>query len=147
MTPLHGRDPAFFESPNSRPVHLVPLPSAPKRTKPETFDLVAEGPKALLVAGDSVVAEVSSDDLAEPSALLGDGLMAALLQLQLQLVQLGRHSLLHRPPLDLKLSVLRGAACMREPEEIEGLRGPEVCLLPSVHRKATELDEPCLLGM
>ncbi len=29
------------------------------------YDLIAEGPKALLVAGDSVVAEVSFDDLVE----------------------------------------------------------------------------------
>src|ERR1041384_884222 len=79
MTPLHGREPARFESPHSLPVRLVPLPSAPQLTEPETFDLAAKGSKALLIAGDSIVAEVSSDDLVEPSTLLWDGLMAATL--------------------------------------------------------------------
>jgi len=56
-------------------------------------------------------------------------------------VQLGRHPLLHRPPLDLKRSLLRGAACMREPEEVEGLRCAELRLLAISGREATELDE------
>ena len=50
------------------------------------FDLIAEGPKALLVAGDSIVAEVSFDDLAEPSTLLGDGRVLIVLDL-LELLQ------------------------------------------------------------
>src|SRR5882724_12072588 len=91
MSPSHLRDPALFESSHALPVHLVPLASAPERTDPETFDLVAERPEAPLVAGDSVVAEVAFDDLAEPSTLHRDGLMTAALELQLQLVQLGRH--------------------------------------------------------
>ena len=55
--------------------------------------------------------------------------MTTPLELQLQLMQLRRHSLLHRLALDLKLSALRGSACVREPEEVEGLRRPELRLL------------------
>ena len=80
---MHGWKPTSFESTHPFPVHLVALSPTPKRTKPEPFELVAEGSEPLFVAGDGVVAEVASDYASEPPPLVRDGFMTTTLELQL----------------------------------------------------------------
>ena len=100
-----------------------------------------------MVAGDSVVAEISSHHLLEPLALLGDGLMSASLQFASELMQLGRHSLLHRPSLHPELSTSVGPAYMRKPQEVEGLRCPHPGRFSTAGREAAKGDQAGLVGM
>src|ERR1700684_1210228 len=76
----------------------APFEGAP----PEIDDVVPESREHPTVRGHCVVVEEARDDLPEPFALFGDGVMPARLQFLLDLLELGLHAVAAGFPLELE---------------------------------------------
>ena len=109
--------------------HLLPgnlafLATARQREPPVPGDVVPECLHCLRVAGGGVVRFIPPDHAGQPFPLLGDGHVAAALQLGLHRLQLGRQLLLARDPLDPEPPLPGHPGDMPEPQKGERLRRP-----------------------
>src|SRR6516165_3450685 len=94
-----------------------------------------------------VIAEVATNDVPQPFPLIGEWLVHALPQLLFDHPQLRPHAISPGLPFDLEFALAGLAADEGEAQEVEGLRSAEPTPLAAFRRKASELDEPGLLGM
>jgi hypothetical protein len=92
------RKPPLLEYLHSFPCHAVTLTPAPQGAEPQTADLGAKSTHGVTVRRHSMVGEVSSHNLAEPTPLFRDGLMSSTLHLDFHLAQLRSHPLLYGVP-------------------------------------------------
>src|SRR5712691_9595621 len=118
-----------------------------ERTPPQVADMMAECRQCPIVGRHCVVVEVAGDDLRQPFPLDRDRLMHAPPQLLLDLLELGPHAVAPGVPFDLELVPACLAADEGEAQEVEGLRLAEPTPLAVFRRKASELDQPGLLGV
>jgi hypothetical protein len=84
---------------------------------------------------------VAQQHRAQPSALLGDGLVTAPLQLGFDLGQLGPEPLRDCPPFDPKRAFPRLPTQVRKAQEMKGFRFPQSLLLTSPPGEATPLNQ------
>ncbi len=124
------------------------LTSATKRLQPVTRNLGPEGAERGDVGWHGVVREIPRRYLAEPAPLLGQGLMPALREGDLDRPESRPHPGSRRMPYQEKLSRPGLSADVRKTEEVECLRGPlQSLLLPPLGREELKGDEPSLVGM
>jgi len=101
----------------------------------------------LCVAGHGVVRLVSPDDTRQPFPLRGDGQMTFPHQLGFHRLQLGRHLLLVRDPLDPEPPLPGRPGDVPESQERERLRLPLAPRLPHPGRVRPEPPQPGLAGV
>jgi hypothetical protein len=95
-----------------------------------------------------MVLVTSQHNLAKPRTVLGRAMMLPALQLSLDGLELGRHSLLRRNPPDDEGSVAVALpTIVGETQKGEGLRFSLSTLLPGTGGKPPELDQSCLVCM
>ena len=104
------------------PRQLSLLAAAPKRPPPVPEDFLVEGRHRAHVIGHSEVVEVPLKHRAEPAPLIPQLLVPTPLELNLELLQLGRHPLAYRVAPNDEVSPAIHATDVREPEEVECLR-------------------------
>ena len=121
----------------------APLECAP----PEIGDMVTECHDGPTVGRNRVVIEEAGDDLLEPFALLGSGIVHAPSQFLLDFPKLGPHTVAAAVPQDEELADACLAADEGEAQEVEGLRFSKPALLATLRRKAAELDQAGLFRM
>src|SRR6516164_3046940 len=127
-----------FREPGLRPLrHPYPrdailVAATPQRAPPEVDDMVPEHGQCTGVGWHCVIAEVATNDVPQP---LFDH------------PQLRPHAISPGLPFDLEFALAGLAADEGEAQEVEGLRSAEPTPLAAFRRKASELDEPGLLGM
>src|SRR5215472_3387387 len=142
-----------FREPGLRPLrHPYPrdailVAATPQRAPPEVDDMVPEHGQCTGVGRHCVIAEVATNDVPQPFPLIGEGLVHALPQLLFDHPQLRPHAISPGLPFDLEFALAGLAADEGEAQEVEGLRSAEPTPLAAFRRKASELDEPGLLGM
>ena len=92
------------------PCRAIFLTAPLERAPPEIGDMVTERRDGSPVGRHRVVVEEPGDDLLEPSALLGGGVMHAPAQFLLDLLELGPHTVATAIPQDEELT---GVSCRR----------------------------------
>lgn len=123
------------------------LTAAPERLEPEPAHLAVQGADGPTVAGHGVVGEMSSHHARQPAPLVGDGLVPAVLELVLDLLELGPQSLRDGMTPKPEAAVLALPTDVGQAQEIERLRLPEAPRCPSPSGKAPELDQSGLVGV
>ena len=123
------------------------LAAAAQRAPPVPDDALPEGLQRAAVGRHGVVVEEARDDLLEPPALLGDGVVHALAQTFFDLLQLRPQPIAAAGSPQEKLAGPRGAADQGEAEEVEGLRFAQPAPCASSRGKATKLDQAGLVRM
>src|SRR6516225_8638767 len=142
-----------FREPGLRPLrHPYPcdailVAATPQRAPPEVDDMVPEHGQCTGVGWHCVIAEVATNDVPQPFPLIGEWLVHALPQLLFDHPQLRPHAISPGLPFDLEVALAGLAADEGEAQEAEGLRSAEPTPLAAFRRKASELDEPRLLGL
>ena len=86
------------------PCRSVFLTASPERAPPEIDDMESEGCNGATVGRHCVVVEEPDDDLPEPLALIGGGIMHARTQLLLYLLQLRPYAVTAALPPDEELA-------------------------------------------
>ena len=86
-------EPAVSQYKKARPVDSVFVAPATNGTPPESKHPIAKHAQTLEVSRYRVVVEVALDDRMEPLSGLGHGIVHALMELLLNLSQLGSHAL------------------------------------------------------
>src|ERR1700738_4096960 len=94
-----------------------------------------------------VIVEVAANDVPQPFSLKWDRLVHAPPHLRFDHLELCPHAVAPGFPLKLEFALASLAADEGEAQEVEGLRFAEPASLAAFRRKASELDEPCLLGV
>src|SRR6476620_4340554 len=94
-----------------------------------------------------VIVEVAANDVPQPFSLKWDRLVHAPPHLRFDHLELRMHAVSPGFPFDLEFAMPSLAADASEAQEVEGLRLAEPASLAAFRRKASELDEPCLLGV
>src|SRR5271166_2346977 len=131
---------------NAVPDQGAGLAAAAQRAPPMPDDALPEGRQRAAVGRHGVVVEETHDDLLEPFALLGDGVVHAPAQTLLDLLELRpQPTAAARSPQE-KLAGPRRAADQREAEEVEGLRFTQPAPGASGRCEATRLDQAGLSG-
>jgi hypothetical protein len=120
---------------------------APQRAPPDVGDTVQEHDQCTGVGRHCVVVEVAANDPPQPFPLLRDWLMHAPPHLLFDHLELRPHAVPSALPLKLELACSGFAADEGEAQEVEGLRFAEPTPPTAFRRKASELDQPGLLGM
>ena len=123
------------------------LAATPQRAPPEVGDVVPERVQCSGVGWHGVIIEVAADDPPQPSPLVGDRLMHALPHLLFDHLELRPHAVRPGFPFDLEPTGASFTADEGEAQEVEGLRLAEPAPLAAFRCKASELDQPGLLGM
>src|ERR1700684_1240266 len=131
---------------------LVPggaiLVAAPlKGASPKIDDMVTEGRQGARVGRHCMVVEEARDDLSEPFALFGDGIVHALSQFHLDLLELGPNAVAAGLSLSLEIPGAGFAADVGEAQEVEGLRLWAPAPFACVRRVAAELNDAGLFRM
>src|SRR6516165_8221688 len=103
--------------------------------------------KCAAVSRHCMVVEVAADDSSQPLPLLGDWLVHASPHLLFHYLELLPHAVAPSLPFDLEFVLASLAADQGEAQEVEGLRLAKPAPLAAFRRKASELDEPGLLGL
>jgi hypothetical protein len=98
MTDSGQRQPSSDEAPHAIPEDAAVLAAPRQRAMPRPADSESERRQRRLVDGRSVVAKVSTDNRPQSLALLGDGLVHALLKLGFHRIQLRLQPLAYRLP-------------------------------------------------
>ena len=132
---------------HSTPAQATALTAAAQRAMPQSSHLVTECPQPRAVAWHAEVPAMPSHHRAQVLALLGDGVMHAPSEFELDRLEFGSQAFGTRQPQDHEVALPRVPAAMREPEEVEGLRFTLSRAASVLARKAPELDQPRLLGM
>jgi hypothetical protein len=109
--------------------------------------MVPEHAQCPTVGRHCVVVEVAVDDVPQPFPLCGDRLVHAPPHLLFDRLELRSHAVRSGFPFDLEFARTSFPADEGEAQEVEGLRFTEPSPLAAFRRKASELDEPGLLGM
>src|SRR6266542_6252617 len=141
------RKPVVRQLRHPRPCDPILLAAPPQRTPPEVDDMVPEHGQCPGIGRHCVVVEVAVDDIPQPLSLNGDRLVHAPPHLLFDHPQLRPHAVSPGLPFDLEFALASLAADEGEAQEVEGLRLAEPAPLAAFRRKASELNEPCLLGM
>ena len=123
------------------------LAATPQRAPPEVGDMVPEHVQCPSIGRHGVVVEVAADDMPQPFPLVGDRLVHAPPHLLFDHLELRPHAVAPGLPFDLEFARVGFAADEGEAQEVEGLRLAEPAPLAAFRRKASELDQPGLLGM
>ncbi len=89
-------EPAVSQYKKARPVDSVFVAPTTNGTPPESKHPIAKHAQTLEVSRYRVVVEVALDDRMEPLSGLGHGIVHALMELLLNLSQLGSHALADR---------------------------------------------------
>ena len=98
------RQPGVSELANPLPRRVIPLASPPERAPPEFHYAVTEGAHLPFIRWNGMIGEIASDDLAQPSPLLGDWLMHPPPELFLNLLEFRPHAVASCPAMDAKLA-------------------------------------------
>src|SRR4029453_928845 len=139
MTDARRRQPTDNKPLHPRPRQAMTLTAPPKRAKPEPADVVAEGAQSRGVQRHAVVADVPTDDAAQPRALLADGAVHASPQLGFHLLHFCLQPLANRLPQHGEASIAPlPPADVREAENVERLRLPETAPSLVLGRIGTE---------
>ena len=144
------KDSRFGNPVGGQPVHPLPreaifLATPPQRVQPNTLHVVVECFQRSSVGRHCVVGEEASDDLLDPSPLLGDWLMHPPSQLVLDLPERCPHAVAPCYPLHEELPTAVAFTDEGKAEEVEGFRLSEPTLSASICRKAAELDQASLV--
>src|SRR5215831_3251495 len=141
------REPGVGQLRHPFPRDPILLAATPQRAPPEVGDMVPENVECTAIGRRCEVVEVAADDLSEPFPLCGDRLVHAPTQLPLDLPQLRSHAVRSGIPFNLEFA--RSSLATREgkAQEVEGFRLAEPAPLTAFRRKASELDQPGLLGV
>src|ERR1700730_7451814 len=123
------------------------LAATPQRTPPEVGDMVPEHVQCPRIGRHCVVVEVAANDVPQPFPLNWDRLVHAPPHLLFDHLELRPHAVAPGLPYDLEFALASLAADEGEAQEVEGLRLAKPAPLAAFRRKASELDEPCLLGV
>src|SRR6266498_3148295 len=129
------------------PCDPILLAAKPQRAPPEVDNMVPEHVQCPRIGRHCVIVEVAADDVPQPLSLFGNWLMHAPPHLLFDHLELRLHAVSPGLPLDLEFALASLAADEGEAQEVEGLRLAEPAPLAAFRRKASELNEPCLLGM
>ena len=95
-----SRNPTAEERIESIPSYLSALTATHQHGAPQPADATAKAAQLSRITWDSMVLVVTQHNSAKPSTDLGRAMMLTALQLSLDGVELGRHSLLRRDPPD-----------------------------------------------
>src|ERR671931_1566561 len=126
-----SRNPTAEERIESVPSYLSALAAADKYGSPQPADATAKDAQLSRITWDSVVLVVTQHHSAKPSTDLGRAMVLTALQLSLDGVELGRHSLLRRDPPDDEGSVAVALpTVVGETQKREGLRFSLSTMLP-----------------
>jgi len=148
MTHAGRRQPAVDEPPHPVPAYAAVLAPSRQRAMPEMADLEPKDVQRVAVRGHTVIADVPSDDRAQPCADCGDGVVHAPSEFGFHRIQLCLQTLANRLPPHGETSVAPLlSADMREAEEVERFRLPESALPPVAGRVGAEFQQPRFLGM
>src|SRR6266571_6878039 len=98
MHDADGREPAPGDPAHALPGHMGLLTAPTESAPPEAGDLMVEGFEGTEVQGHPVVVEVPTDDRAKPTSHLRDGVMPALPERGLDLLQFRSQPLPHGQP-------------------------------------------------
>src|SRR5215831_6497171 len=147
MEDVRFREPVVHQLRHPSPRHPILLAAPPKRAPPEVSDMVPEHVQCVGIGRHCVVIEVTVDDIAQPFPLSRDRLVHAPPHLLFDHLELRSHAVRPGLPFDLEFTRAGLAADEGEAQEREGLRLAEPTSLTALCRKASELDEPGLLGM
>src|SRR6266478_1061099 len=147
MTDTSRREPLRDHAAHKRPRDARGLTPPRERLPPQPAEGMAEPAQRVRVQGHAVVLAVPPNHRAQIRAHLADRVVQALPQLGRNRLQLGLHALSLRVAYHRELPVPRLPTDMREAEEVEGRRFPLLAPLPSLGRKATEFQQPRLVGV
>src|ERR1700732_2734233 len=129
------------------PRHPILLAATPQRASPEVGDMVPEHMQCMSIGWHCMIVEVAVDDVAQPFSLNRDRLVHAPPHLLFDHLELRSHAIRPGFPFDLEFTRAGLTADEGEAQEVEGFRLAEPTPLTALCRKASELDEPGLLGM
>jgi hypothetical protein len=141
------REPGVHQVRHPSPCEPILLAATPQRAPPEIGDMMPEHMQCMSVGWHCVVVEVATDNGPQPLSLLGDRLVHAPPHLFFDHLELRAHAVPPGLPFDLEFALASLAADEGEAQEVEGLRLAKPAPLAAFRRKASELDEPGLLGM
>ena len=127
------------------PLHLSHLAAAAQNAVPQPGDLKPERLEPRAIAWHAVIAHVSDHHRAQVYPLLRNGSVHAFSQLFLHSAQLGACLLGTGQSEHHELASARGAAAMREAQEVKRLWFALPPAASVLAREAPELDEPRLL--
>src|SRR5215203_6811991 len=135
-------NPSIDQRPEAFPFHLGSLATPPKSAVPAPDHLGPKAVETIHVAGYCVVVEIASYDRLQPLPDLSYGLMPTSPKLLLQLMELGRESLLDRLTLDDEPAGFPSLPTyMREAQKVERLRLVLASLLPVFGCVTPELNQ------
>ena len=141
MQDLRTWNPSIDQRPEPFPFHLVALATPPKRAVPTPDHLGPKAVETIHVAGYCVIVEIASYDRLQPLPDLSYWLMPTSPKLLLQLIELGRESLLDCLTLDDEPPGFPSLPTyMREAQKVEHFRLTLASLLPIFGCFAPELD-------
>ena len=126
------------------PPQLLLSTSALQSLEPDALYQKMEPLQRIEVGGNTVVAIVAAQYLAEPAVLFGHRHVPPCSHLHSQLCQLPIQPRCLRPPLDRELSRPGAPTIVGEPQKRERLRPPQTCLRSSFGREQPKLNEPGL---
>ena len=118
------------------PREAILLATPPQRAQPNTLHIIVECFQRSSVTWHCVVGEEASDDLLDPSPLLGDWLMHPPSQLVLDLPERCPHAIALCYPLHEELPTAVAFTDEGKAEEVEGFRLSEPTPSTSICRKA-----------
>ena len=140
--------PAVNEPPHPVPGNAAVLAAPGQRAVPEPADLETEDVQRRSVHGHAVIADVSTDDRAQPLAHFGNGVVHASREVGFHLAELRLQPFTNRLPQHRKHPVAPLLpADVREAEEVERLGLPLAEPLSVRGRERPELQEARLLGI
>src|SRR5712691_4699606 len=145
-------DTRFGEPFVNQPLHPIPVElghvaASGEYPTPAFGDLSPECHECSKVGRHRMEVEVASDDVPQPLSLGEDRLVHAPPHLLFDHLELRPHAVPPGLPFNLEFTRASFAANEGEAQEVEGLRFAEPTPLAAFRRKASELDEPGLLGM
>jgi hypothetical protein len=142
------RDPRISQRSKTFPGDAGAVAPATKRPKPKPENLIPEGEHTVYIAGDSMIMHVATHHSTEPPTRLRKIVVEASPDLTFQGLELGTKALGNGLTTDGEMTAVPGSPTdMGETQEIEGLRPAFPPKTTAVSRKASELDEPGLIGM
>src|SRR5262249_41738144 len=141
------REPVVCQLRHPLPREPILLTPPPQRASPQVGDVMAEHDQCPGIGMHGMVVEVALYDIPQPFPLRGDRLVHAPPHLLFEHLELRPHAVRTGLPLDLEFTRAGFSADERKAQEVEGLPLAEAAGLTGFRGKASELDQPGLLGM